>query len=103
MTVAEMPSDAHERVLVRGTNFEQLFWLGNDTDDAAFRETESISIAQMMRLGEINQELRSGNRGKDKPAAMAAVEIDPYPIDFLFGIPGAGRSHAECTHAQKRK
>ena len=74
--VAKVPSDAHEMTQIRAANFSEWFGRGDNFDKSPVLQHQCVTLAQPMRLFQIQQELRPRLRSHHDAAAMTLVEIE---------------------------
>lgn len=101
MAVAKMPGDAGELLAVGTANFAQRFGRGDDFDETAVVEQQSIAAAQHSRVRQIEQKGDPVRRLERDTAAMARVEIEHDRIGRAFSE-RAARFQAFCAQHEAR-
>ena len=90
VAIAEVPGDARQRGGVGGADFGERLRRGDDLDDAAVLELQSVAGAQHHRFRQIEQEAEAAHAGHGDAAAIALVVIEHHRIDGLARPAPAG-------------
>ena len=88
MTVAEMPGDAHQGILVMGVDVEHALRHGLHRDEPPVLQAQCIASAQSNGLGKVEHDFATSQSFEEEAATMAVVVVKQH------GIGGFGRGPA---------
>ena len=85
MAVAEMPGDAHQRGQVGAADLGERLGRGDNLDDAAILQRETVAGAQHHRFGQIEQESEAAHASHRDATAIAFVVVEDDRVGRFAG------------------
>ena len=103
VAIAEVPGDAGQRGGIGGADFGERLRRGDDLDDAAVLELQSVAGAQHHRFRQVEQEAEPAHAGHGEAAAIALVVIEHHRVDRLARPLSGGNDGMSVEHGASQE